>query len=146
MKRFRFKLETLHKHRKNIEQEKKRIFGRVNQRLVSQQSKLQNLYREYENRQEKSLVSEDSRSPLLLINYTQYMSKLKHDIRTQLMDVRKTMELLEKKRRDMIKAIADRRAIEVIREKRYQEYKKMADRANTRLLDDICTQLYIRAS
>ena len=138
MRRFQFKLQILLKHRKNIEDQKKRIFARVNRQLIEQESNLRKLENEYFDCREK--VYND---PFIMRQNVYYTDKLKNDIRRQINVIKNTRTVLEQRRKEMVKASGDRRAMEIIREKRYKEFKTAAMRREQKLLDEICTQQYL---
>ncbi len=144
MRRFRFSLASLLKHRESLERDRKRELAKVGRELLELEQTLARLEREYLAAQKRFVIKNEAQSALLAGYYVFYMQRLRRDMAMQEQVIKETQVRFESKRLDMVKAVTDRRALEIIRERRFQEYHLKAKREEHKRTDEIGLQQFFR--
>ena len=139
MKRFRFKLEPALRHRKHIEDIKKRELAEVFRELREAEDFLKSLEDDFKRTQasiqrEESIKVIDIEKILLFESYLIYMKRLIEQTHIKIEQINKK---LEKKRLEFIKASKAKKVLERLKEKQYFEYMKEMDTKEQKFIDEI---------
>lgn len=146
MKKFRFKLEPVLRHRSHIEQVKKKELADVNRELLDAQKKLSSFEKEFRNTQ-VSIEREESIKTLNMENilmFEAYLIHLKRMIELQHILIEQIELKLQKKRLEYVEALKAKKVIEKLREKKYVAYMQEMDKLEQKQIDDMAVTKYVR--
>ena len=146
MKRFNFKLEPALRHRKHLEDIRKKELAEVYRELREAQDFLSSLEKDFEKTQasierEESIKIIDIENILLFESYMIYLKRLMEQIRIKIGVIEKRLEI---KRQEYIKASKAKRVLERLKERQYFEYMKAMDVLEQKFIDEMGIVRFIR--
>lgn len=144
MRRFQFRLETLLKHRKNLEEQKEREFGEAQARVDRAERRLKALEQECYGILTQGRGAGSRIDVASLLEREQYASALKVQIAevTQERDAAKI--LAEEARLVLVKARQDREAVTKLRENALEEYQRETLRLDQEAFDEMAGVRFAR--
>lgn len=136
-----FALEQVLNYRREIEKERKQDFvsakqdlERASDMLKQQEMLVENLAKDFSQRQSKLDSIEDLR------RYTDYFARKRKDIFQQKEQVGQLGSIVEDRREDLLVATKDKKVLESLKEKRAKESKMEIAQKERAFLDEICIQ------
>ena len=146
MKRFKFKLEPALRHRKHLEDIKKKELAEVYRELREAQDFLSSLEKDFEKTQasierEESIKIIDIENILLFESYMIYLRHLMEQTRIKIGVIEKRLEI---KRQEYIKASKAKKVLERLKERQYFEYMKAMDVLEQKFIDEMGIVKFIR--
>jgi len=146
MKKFQFKLEPALRHRKHLEDIKKKELAEIFRELREAQDFLRSLEEDFKKTQgnierEESIKIIDIEKILLYESYLIYVKRLVEQTRIKIGEIEKK---LDKKRLEFIKASKAKKVLERLKEKRYFEYMKDMETLEQKFIDEMGIIKFIR--
>ena len=146
MKRFKFKLEPALRHRKHLEDIKKKELAEVYRELREAQDFLSSLEKDFEKTQasierEESIKIIDIENILLFESYMIYLNRLMEQTKIKIGVIEKRLEI---KRQEYIKASKAKKVLERLKEKQYFEYMKAMEVLEQKFIDEMGIVKFIR--
>ena len=139
MKRFKFKLEPVLKHRMHLEEIKKKEMAVIARELHEAKNLLVSQLDEFGETQ-VSLAREESIKKLdieKIMLFESYLIFLKRLMEQQKIKISMIAEKLDKKRQEYIKALKAKKVIERLKEKQYFAYMKEMDDIEQKLINEM---------
>lgn len=144
--KFKFSLETLRKHRKNLEEIARRDHMEaksISDRILGE---IKNFYESSDNARtyigralDQSLVD-----PRLLVVADEYIERNKVRIENRKQDFRKAQTISEDKLEVLVEAARETKVLEKLKEKKLLEFKNKLKKQDRKITDEIVTQRYGR--
>ena len=145
MQRFHFSLEALLRMRKREEDEKKKKLGEASRVFSLAEKELQQTGAEYDACQEReTLVRTEGETVQHMRLYIQYIFDLKIRIERQKQQLLEAGRKVQEARQELMEARRRLKAIENLRDKKQEVWKKERSRFEVKLLDDLCSQQFVR--
>ncbi len=144
MKKFRFKLQTVLKYRRFLEERKKREFAIYLGKLNEAKNTMERLKIKL-NETLISINRERTIKELDIVNimlYESYLIKLKRLIEWKLIEIEQIREKLEEKRKAYIESSRDRKILDRLKEKEYSAYISDLDKKIQSIIDEIAITKY----
>ena len=142
---YKFKLAPLLRHRKRQEDEKMREMSAINQKMVVNSEKLDELTAGRKEQMDKFTEATGMAHNVNLLRlYQDFLAGRDIDIANKNMEIRQIGEVLEKKRIELSEYVKRRRVLEILRDKQQADYNLSMDRREQKELDDISNQLFLR--
>lgn len=144
MKKFKFRLETLLKYRKILEDQARLELAEADRRLKEEQSKLKKLEDDL-NRTIEALYQKQSETVTAeeLSLYSSYISRLKHNITMQEIKVAEAEKYRFECLKKLEEAMRRRKLVESLKDKQLKNYYIELLREEQKYLDEIGTQISI---
>ena len=142
---FRFRLQTVLKHRERIEREAKRALGRLHQ----ERETLEEKRAEFIKQRRESLadlaaqVTEGATAAKLLL-LEKYRIRLERDIARKLKEINAAQVRIDAQLAVVETKMKERKSVEKLRDRRKEEYKVEERRRETKQIDDIVAQKVAR--
>jgi len=147
MKKYRFKLESVLRYRRSIEDQNRQKLAGIKLEDKTERNRLE----DYQEAQEKgrteflhTRMNGITASQITL--YTVYLGDLEEKILSQKSKLEEISTRMEAARRDLLEASKERKMLEKLREKKLQQYLRQLTRAEQSFLDEVSANQYFRAS
>jgi flagellar export protein FliJ len=145
MKKFEFNLEAVRRLYCLKEDDKKKKLAEANKLFMQTEEELKRLGKEYDDSQEEELKRRsDGTNVYAMKLYIQYAFDLKNRIEAQKQRVIDAARALNAARNELIEAKRKVKSIERLKEKRKIAWRKDRNRFETKVIDDLCQQQYLR--
>ncbi len=136
--KFNFKIESVLKQRKILEEREAKAFHALHQKLDRETEKLNSLKNKYKETQEKLTKKESEGIDITeLKTFYTYLDSLKDDIKVQDLKVMEARGNLEKQRKILVKAQKDKKVIDKLKENKLDEHKELERIEEIKAIDDI---------
>lgn len=147
MKKFRFKLETLLGVTRRKKEDAERLFAEATRKLEEERAQLVDLLQEMQRVQAE--YTEQTRegkriSVGRLMTYTSYVNWKREQIEAQQQAIMQAQAERQKRLKELLALISKLKSIEQLKEKRWQQYKEEVLFEESKQLDEIGLQLYMR--
>lgn len=147
MKKFRFKLETLLGVTRRKKEDAERLFAEATRKLEEERARLVDLLQEMQRVQAE--YTEQTRegkriSVGRLMTYTSYVNWKREQIEAQQQAIMQAQAERQKRLKELLVLISKLKSIEQLKEKRWQQYKEEVLFEESKQLDEIGLQLYMR--
>ncbi|MBE6094399.1 MAG: flagellar export protein FliJ [Schwartzia succinivorans] len=147
MKKFRFKLETLLGVTRRKKEDAERLFAEATRKLEEERARLVDLLQEMQRVQAE--YTEQTRegkriSVGRLMTYTSYVNWKREQIEAQQQAIMQAQAERQKRLKELLALISKLKSIEQLKEKRWQQYKEEVLFEESKQLDEIGLQLYMR--
>ena len=147
MKKFRFKLETLLGVTRRKKEDAERLFAEATRKLEEERARLVDLLQEMQRVQAE--YTEQTRegkriSVGRLMTYTSYVNWKREQIEAQQQAIMQAQAERQKRLKELLELMSKLKSIEQLKEKRWQQYKEEALFEESKQLDEIGLQLYMR--
>ena len=147
MKKFRFKLETLLSVTRRKKEDAERLFAEATRKLEEERAKLAEYLAEMQRVQAEyaEQPSEGKRISVgRLMSYTSYVNWKRQQIERQQQVILNAQNERQKRLKELLKVMSKLKSIEQLKEKRLQQYKEEVLAEESKMLDEIGLQLYMR--
>ena len=147
MKKFRFKLETLLSVTRRKKEDAERLFAEATRRLEEERARLTELLQEMQRVQAEyaEQTKEGKRISVgRLMTYTSYVNWKREQIEAQQQAIMQAQAERQKRLKELLALISKLKSIEQLKEKRWQQYKEEVLFEESKQLDEIGLQLYMR--
>ena len=147
MKKFRFKLETLLGVTRRKKEDAERLFAEATRKLEEERARKCDLLRELQRVQAGYTVQtrEGKRISVgRLMTYTSYVNWKREQIEAQQQAIMQAQAERQKRLKELLALISKLKSIEQLKEKRWQQYKEEVLFEESKQLDEIGLQLYMR--
>jgi len=145
MKKFKFNLEAVLKHRKLIQEQKERELAQAKAALIKEQESLVALEREFSNNIDEFIRSLNSRlSVTEVILFNNYQTSLKSRIKAQAIKVSETERQCAHKRSQLERAMQDSEVIDSLKDKARDKFQAEASLLEQKMIDDLTTTAFAR--
>jgi len=136
--KFKFKFDTVLKHRKLLEDKEAKEFYKRHSKLDKETATLNDLLNRYKDSQTELARKKEQGIDIaeLKIYYT-YMNALKLDIRAQRIKVKQADAKKEEQRKELVKAQKNKKVIDKLKENKINEFKEEERTQDLKTLDDI---------
>ena len=138
MKKFRFKLETLLSVTRRKKEDAERLFAEATRKREEERAKLAEYLAEMQRVQGKRI------SVGRLMSYTSYVNWKRQQIERQQQVILNAQNERQKRLKELLKVMSKLKSIEQLKEKRLQQYKEEVLAEESKMLDEIGLQLYMR--
>lgn len=147
MKGFKFKLQSVLEAREKKFLDAQLEFAKVKNRLFSEKSALDSMYKDYGETSTglENVLKSGLMDYTLILCHQNYMLKLKEDIAGQHTLIGQIEKALEEKNRIMLAAMKDKTMMEKLREKALEEFRKNEEKRDLINIDEIAVNRYKRA-
>ena len=147
MKKFRFKLETLLGVTRRKKEDAERLFAEATRKLEEERARLVDLLQEMQRVQAE--YTEQTRegkriSVGRLMTYTSYVNWKREQIEAQQQAIMQAQAERQKRLKELLQLMSKLKSIEQLKEKRWQQYKEEVLFEESKQLDEIGLQLYMR--
>ena len=147
MKKFRFKLETLLGVTRRKKEDAERLFAEATRKLEEERARLVDLLQEMQRVQAE--YTEQTRegkriSVGRLMTYTSYVNWKREQIEAQQQVIMQAQAERQKRLKELLELMSKLKSIEQLKEKRWQQYKEEVLFEESKQLDEIGLQLYMR--
>ena len=147
MKKFRFKLETLLGVTRRKKEDAERLFAEATRKLEEERARLVDLLQEMQRVQAE--YTEQTRegkriSVGRLMTYTSYVNWKREQIEAQQQAIMQAQAERQKRLTELLALLSKLKSIEQLKEKRWQQYKEEVLFEESKQLDEIGLQLYMR--
>ena len=147
MKKFRFKLETLLSVTRRKKEDAERLFAEATRKLEEERARLVDLLQEMQRVQAE--YTEQTRegkriSVGRLMTYTSYVNWKREQIEAQQQAIMQAQAERQKRLKELLELMSKLKSIEQLKEKRWQQYKEEVLFEESKQLDEIGLQLYMR--
>ncbi len=144
MKKYKFRLETLEKYRKVLEQEEKKAFSVIKKQVVDKESEIVFLGDEAE-RVAYVLANKGTGASVdELRQHMDYIGKLREKKELRQKELLKLQEEEKLKRLKLLKATGDRKVISRLREASWSQYLKEYNLEENKRMDDAAKTIFLR--
>ena len=147
MKKFRFKLETLLGVTRRKKEDAERLFAEATRKLEEERARLVDLLQEMQRVQAEytEQTKEGKRISVgRLMTYTSYVNWKREQIEAQQQAIMQAQAERQKRLKELLELISKLKSIEQLKEKRWQQYKEEVLFEESKQLDEIGLQLYMR--
>ena len=147
MKKFRFKLETLLGVTRRKKEDAERLFAEATRKLEEERARLTELLEEMQRVQAeyKEQTQEGKRISVgRLMTYTSYVNWKREQIEAQQQAIMQAQAERQKRLKELLELMSKLKSIEQLKEKRWQQYKEEVLFEESKQLDEIGLQLYMR--
>ena len=147
MKKFRFKLETLLGVTRRKKEDAERLFAEATRKLEEERAKLAEYLAEMQRVQAEyaEQTSEGKRISVgRLMSYTSYVNWKRQQIEQQQQVILNAQNERQMRLKELLKLMSKLKSIEQLKEKRLQQYKEEVLAEESKMLDEIGLQLYMR--
>ena len=147
MKKFRFKLETLLGVTRRKKEDAERLFAEATRKLEEERARLVDLLQEMQRVQAEytEQTKEGKRISVgRLMTYTSYVNWKREQIEAQQQAIMQAQAELQKRLKELLELMSKLKSIEQLKEKRWQQYKEEVLFEESKQLDEIGLQLYMR--
>ena len=147
MKKFRFKLETLLGVTRRKKEDAERLFAEATRKLEEERARLVDLLQEMQRVQAeyKEQTQEGKRISVgRLMTYTSYVNWKREQIEAQQQAIMQAQAERQKRLKELLELMSKLKSIEQLKEKRWQQYKEEVLFEESKQLDEIGLQLYMR--
>ena len=142
---FKFKLETLLRHRKHVEENYQKELSDLRKALVMEKEKLSAFKKkkaDYFSALERCRQGKHTASDIL--PYYRYIDRISEEIETQRQCVMEVKRLLDLKRMELIEAVKKRKTLDRLKDKEASTYRQRQHRQEQKVMNDVATQQYFR--
>ena len=145
-KKFKFRLESVLKYRKIIEDERKREFAEANKAVEQQRGKIRQLEEERHDmvgmiRDMRSGKSEDKVHLSSMVDAMLVVGGIDMGIQSANNEIKRLAKEVEGKRLAFVEAQRDKKAIEILKDKRRSSYLKDLEAENQAQLDELSIRM-----
>ena len=147
MKKFRFKLETLLGVTRRKKEDAERLFAEATRKLEEERARLVELLQEMQRVQAEyaEQTKEGKRISVgRLMTYTSYVNWKRQQIEAQQQAIIQAQAERQKRLKELLELMSKLKSIEQLKEKRLQQYKDELLFEESKMLDEIGLQLYMR--
>ena len=147
MKKFRFKLETLLGVTRRKKEDAERLFAEATRKLEEERARLAEFLQEMQQVQAEytEQTKEGKRISVgRLMTYTSYVNWKREQIEAQQQAIMQAQAERQKRLKELLALISKLKSIEQLKEKRWQQYKDEVLFEESKQLDEIGLQLYMR--
>ena len=147
MKKFRFKLETLLGVTRRKKEDAERLFAEATRKLEEERARLVDLLQEMQRVQAEytEQTKEGKRISVgRLMTYTSYVNWKREQIEAQQQAIMQAQAERQKRLKELLELMSKLKSIEQLKEKRWQQYKEEVPFEESKQLDEIGLQLYMR--
>ena len=147
MKKFRFKLETLLGVTRRKKEDAERLFAEATRKLEEERARLVDLLQEMQRvRAEYTEQTKEGKriSVGRLMTYTSYVNWKREQIEAQQQAIMQAQAERQKRLKELLELMSKLKSIEQLKEKRWQQYKEEVLFEESKQLDEIGLQLYMR--
>ncbi len=147
MKKFRFKLETLLGVTRRKKEDAERLFAEATRKLEEERARLTDLLEEMQRVQAEytEQTKEGKRISVgRLMTYTSYVNWKREQIEAQQQAIMQAQAERQKRLKELLELMSKLKSIEQLKEKRWQQYKEEVLFEESKQLDEIGLQLYMR--
>ena len=144
--KFKFKLETVLKHRSSLEQLAQRDHSLATAEVNRATNELQNLYSEVD--QTRGLIQEllklNGSNHAKIQHYESFIVNQKIKIDLKRKEIQELMIVKEQKLDDLVEAAKEKKVLEVFKEKRKKEFRLWKRKKEAKEIDEMVTNRYKR--
>ena len=147
MKKFRFKLETLLGVTRRKKEDAERLFAEATRKLEEERARLVELLQDMQRVQAEyaEQTKEGKRISVgRLMTYTSYVNWKRQQIEAQQQAIIQAQAERQKRLKELLELMSKLKSIEQLKEKRLQQYKDELLFEESKMLDEIGLQLYMR--
>ena len=147
MKKFRFKLETLLGVTRRKKEDAERLFAEATRKLEEERARLVDLLQEMQRVQAEytEQTKEGKRISVgRLMTYTSYVNWKREQIEAQQQAIMQAQAERQKRLKELLELMSKLKSIEQLKEKRWQQYKDEVLFEESKQLDEIGLQLFMR--
>ena len=147
MKKFRFKLATLLGVTRRKKEDAERLFAEATRKLEEERARLVDLLQEMQRVQAEytEQTKEGKRISVgRLMTYTSYVNWKREQIEAQQQAIMQAQAERQKRLKELLELMSKLKSIEQLKEKRWQQYKEEVLFEESKQLDEIGLQLYMR--
>jgi flagellar FliJ protein len=138
MKKFSFNLETLLRHRKNIEEREKTALSRVQYCLQSEQQRRDQISRKnVETLSELETLRRECAAQEELRLYYPYLDRLRHEAEASAQNIVKLEKELQDQKTVVLTASRNKKVIEILKSRKKSEFLIEADRQEQKVIDEM---------
>ena len=142
---YRFKLQSLLKHRRHQEEICQKEMAEAQRDLTDAQEKLRRLKKDKrENIQKLQARQKELHNASTIIMSINYIEKLSSDLAAQMKQVGKASEKVTQKRLNLIAIMKKRKTLEKLKEKDRLEYQQKMMQAERKINDEVAATRHIR--
>jgi flagellar export protein FliJ len=144
MRRFQFRLETLLKHRKNLEEQREREYGEAQTRVDRAERRIKSLEQECYATLTQGRSASCRIDVASLLEREQYVSALKVQIAEVTQERDAALIVAEEARLALVKARQEREAVSKLRENALEEYQQESLRLDQEAFDEMAGLRFAR--
>jgi flagellar protein FliJ len=138
MKKFSFNLETLLRHRKNIEEREKTALSRIQYSLQSEQQRRDWISRKnVETLSELETLRRERAAQEELRLYYPYLDRLRHEAEASAQNIVKLEKELQEQKTVVLTASRNKKVIEILKSRKKSEFLIEVDRQEQKVIDEI---------
>ena len=140
-KKFKFRLQVVLEYKQRIEDEEKKKFAKVMQKLQEAEKHLQFLIntREIKKNEMREKMSVGSLNVYELQMYHLHIDKLSKDIVKQKEVIKEIEKEVEEQRQRLIAAAREKKVYEKLKEKKLEEFKKELEAEERKFIDELAS-------
>lgn len=144
--KFKFRLETLRKHRKNLEEIARRNFAEAKSHSDGILSQIENFYKSGDKAREYagSVLDKEAADPALLQLSDEFMERNKIRIERKKMEFREALVVTEEKQQDLVEAARETKVLDKLKEKKKEDFKKKLKKIDRQNIDELVIQRHGR--
>ena len=146
--RFRFRLETLLKHREALKDEAQRVWMEAQNNLNQCLEEIKEMYRQMDHSRQTIATSEKSgvrNQPAVFVSANEFMSGQKVRIERKRQEARELMTVAEQRREEMIAATQNHEVLKKLKDRKKQEFLKKKKVMEAKQIDDLVTMRFKRS-
>ncbi len=146
--RFRFRLETLLKHRETLKGEAQRVWMQSQNRVNECLEEIQKMYNQVDQSRQTISNSEKagvSHQSAVFISANEFLVGQKIIIERKRQEARELMSAAEQKREELISATQDCEVLKKLKERKKQEFLKRKKIKEAKQVDDLVTMRFKRS-
>lgn len=144
--KFKFRLETLRKHRKNLEEMARRDFAESKDNSDKILKQIDSFYDDSDKAREYagSVIKDEVTDPGLLQLSSDFIERNKIRIERKKMEFREALVVTEEKQQVLVDAARETKILDKLKEKKKEEFLKKVRKKNRKDIDEIVVQRHGR--
>lgn len=144
--KFKFNLETLRKHRKNLEEMARRDFAEAKDNSDKILTQIDNFYNDADKAREYAgtVLENEVTDPGLLQLSSEFIDRNKLRIERKKMEFREALEVTEEKQQMLVAAAQETKVLDKLKEKKKEAFQKKLRKKDRKDTDEVVVQRHGR--
>lgn len=146
--KFRFRLETLLKHRGALKDEAQRVWMEAQNEVNDCLEKIQDMYKQVDQSRQTIASSEKAgvvNQTAVFVSTNEFLKGQKVRIERKRQEARELMTVAEQRREEMVAAIQEYEVLKKLKERKKQEFLKTKKAREAKEMDDLVTMRFTRS-